>query len=277
MLDFQGGRKLSGRGFVVLKNQGAKLERALINFMLDYHSTRGYKEISVPVLVNSDTMYNAAKLPKFADDMFYVEEDKLYLIPTAEVAIVNLHKNEIFNFTEPLRYCAVTNCFRREIGGYGVDTKGLQRLHQFNKVELVTICEAEDSYKELMKMVSQICDMLNKLEIHYRVIELCTGELGFAASKCYDIEIWSYSEKKWLEISSISNCTDFQSRRANIKCHPQGNVHTKEYVHMLNGSGVALPRLIAGIIEANQTKDGKIKIPEILKQYLNNSDEIFIS
>jgi seryl-tRNA synthetase len=269
ILDFKGGRKLSGRGFVVLKDQGAQLERALINFMIDYHHTNNFIEVSVPTLVNQETMYGAGKLPKFEFDMFQIGEEGgrgLFLIPTAEVPIVNLHRDETIKLERPLKYVSVTNCFRQEIGGYGIDSKGLQRLHQFNKVELVTFCKEEDSYTELQNMVTHVCKMLNSLEIHYRVIELCTGELGFAASKCYDIEIWSYSEKKWLEISSISNCTDFQSRRANIK---YSNVNEKKYAHILNGSGVALPRLIAGLMEANQLEDGTIKVPGILQYYMH--------
>ncbi len=270
ILDFERGTKISGSGFPLYKGKGAKLERALINFMLDEQSKNGYKEVMTPVLVNRASMEAAEKIPKFEEDMYHIEKDDLFAIPTAEVPILNIHRDEILKQDElPLKYCGFTNCFRREAGSYGKDTKGFLRVHQFNKVELINFCRPEDSYIELEKMLDDATGILKKLNIHYRVIELCTADIGFSASKCYDIEVWSYAENKWLEASSVSNCTDFQTRRAMVRYKKvlDNNKTKTEFVHALNGSGLATSRLMVALMEAYQTKDGNIIVPEILRSY----------
>ncbi|HRE40375.1 MAG TPA: serine--tRNA ligase [Ignavibacteria bacterium] len=273
ILDFDRGTKIAGSGFPLYKGKGATLERALINFMLDTHiSKNGYNEVITPVLANRASMEAAEKVPKFEDDMYYIQRDDLFAIPTAEVSILNIHRDEILKEEElPMRYSGFTNCFRREAGSYGKDTKGFLRVHQFNKVELINFCKPEDSYNELEKMLSDATRLLEDLNIHYRVIELCTGDLGFAASKCYDIEVWSYAEDKWLEASSVSNCTDFQSRRAKVrfKRHGGDGKQKTELVHILNGSGLATSRLMVALLESYQTEDGHIVVPEVLKKYTN--------
>lgn len=273
ILDFERGTKISGSGFPLYKGKGATLERALWNFMLDTHiSQNGYKEVLTPVLVNRASMEAAEKVPKFEEDMYHMEKDDLFAIPTAEVPIINIHRDEILKDEElPIKYCGYTNCFRREAGSYGKDTKGFLRVHQFNKVELINFCKPEDSYEELQKMLGHATGILEALNIHYRILELCTADLGFAASKCYDLEVWSYAENKWLEASSVSNCTDFQSRRGKIRFKrnsPDAKSKT-EFVHILNGSGLATSRLMVALLEANQTKEGKIIIPEVLRKYTN--------
>lgn len=270
IIDFERGTKISGSGFPLYKGKGATIERALINFMLDTHISRGYTEVMTPVLVNRKSMEAAEKVPKFEEDMYRIEPDDLFAIPTAEVPIINIHREEIFKQDElPVKYCGFTNCFRREAGSYGKDTKGFLRVHQFNKIELVTFCTQETSYEETEKMLNDACHILDELKIYYRVIELCTGDLGFSASKCYDIEVWSYAENKWLEASSVSNCTDFQSRRGLIrykKLLENGKTKT-ELVHILNGSGLATSRLMVAMLEANQTEDGHIIVPGVLRKY----------
>lgn len=270
ILDFERGTKISGSGFPLYKGKGAKLERALINFMLDEQSKNGYKEVMTPVLVNRASMEAAEKIPKFEEDMYHIEKDDLFAIPTAEVPILNIHRDEILKQDDlPLKYCGFTNCFRREAGSYGKDTKGFLRVHQFNKVELINFCRPEDSYIELEKMLDDATGILKKLNIHYRVIELCTADIGFSASKCYDIEVWSYAENKWLEASSVSNCTDFQTRRAMVRYKKvlDNNKTKTEFVHALNGSGLATSRLMVALMEAYQTKEGNITVPEILRSY----------
>ena len=272
ILDFERGAKISGSGFALYKGKGATLERALINYMLDTHIANGYREVLTPVLVNRASMEAAEKVPKFEEDMYRTEPDDLFAIPTAEVPIINIHRDEIFKQEElPLKYCGFTNCFRREAGSYGKDTKGFLRVHQFNKVELVNFCRPESSYEEMEKMLNDACRILDGLKVHYRIIELCTGDIGFAASKCYDIEVWSYAENKWLEASSVSNCTDFQSRRAKIRYKKilEGGKTKTELVHILNGSGLATSRLMVALLEANQTKEGNIIVPEVLRKYTN--------
>lgn len=270
ILDFERGTKISGSGFPLYKGKGATLERALINFMLDTHIANGYREVMTPVLVNRASMEAAEKVPKFEEDMYHTVPDDLFAIPTAEVPIINIHRDEIFRQDElPLKYCGFTNCFRREAGSYGKDTKGFLRVHQFNKVELINFCTPEKSYEEMEKMVLDARRILDGLKVHYRIIELCTGDIGFSASKCYDIEVWSYAEDKWLEASSVSNCTDFQSRRAKVRYKKvlEGGKTKTELVHILNGSGLATSRLMVSLLESNQTKDGHISVPEVLRKY----------
>jgi seryl-tRNA synthetase len=270
ILDFERGTKISGSGFPLYKGKGAQLERALINFMLDEQGKNGYTEVLTPVLVSRASMEAAEKVPKFEEDMYHMEKDDLFAIPTAEVPILNIHRDEILKQDElPVKYCGFTNCFRREAGSYGKDTKGFLRVHQFNKVELINFCQPEKSYEEMEKMLRDACGILEKLQVYYRVIELCTADIGFAASKCYDIEVWSYAEDKWLEASSVSNCTDFQTRRAMVRYKKilENNKTKTEFVHALNGSGLATSRLMVGLLEANQTQDGNIIIPEALIRY----------
>lgn len=269
ILDFERASKLSGSRFFLYKGVGASLERALINFMLDLHTKKhGYKEIFPPFLVRSDIMVGTGQLPKFGEDMYKIEEENLWLIPTAEVPLTNLHKGEILNEDElPKYYVAYTACFRKEAGAAGRDTRGLIRVHQFNKVELVKIVKPEDSYNELEKMVTDAEDVLKLLNLPYRVTLLSTGDMsGFSASKTYDIEVWMPSYNRYVEISSCSNCTDFQARRMNTKFRRKdGKV---EFVNTLNGSGVAIGRCFAAVIENNQNKDGSITIPDVLIPYI---------
>ncbi len=270
ILDFERGTKISGSGFPLYKGKGARLERALINFMLDEQGRKGYKEVLTPVLVNRASMEATEKIPKLEDEMYYIEKDDLFAIPTAEVPIINIHRDEILKEAElPLKYCGFTNCFRREAGNYGKDTKGFLRVHQFNKVELINFCLPDNSYSELDKMLYDACGILEKLNIHYRVIELCTADLPFAASKCFDIEVWSYGEGKWLEASSVSSTTDFQSRRAMIRYKKvsESSKSKTEFVHILNGSGLATSRLMVALLESYQTEEGNIIVPEALKSY----------
>jgi seryl-tRNA synthetase len=270
ILDFERGTKITGSGFPVYKGKGATLERALINFMLDRQVQNGYREIIPPTVVNRESMVAAEKVPKFEEDMYFINQDDLFLIPTAEVPLVNLHRDEILKAEElPVKYCAFTNCFRREAGSYGKDTKGFLRVHQFNKVELVNFCTPESSYDELEKMLNHACGILEALEIHYRVIELCTGDLGFSSAKTYDIEVWSYAEDKWLEASSVSNFTDFQSRRAMIRYKKplESGKSKTEFVHILNGSGLATSRLIVSLLETYQTPEGNIEVPAVLRKF----------
>lgn len=265
ILDFGIGAKISGSGFPFYKGKGAILERALINFMLDSHKTNGYTEVYVPFLVNRESMEAAEKVPKFEEDMYRTDPDGLFAIPTAEVPIINVHRDETLNLEQlPVRYCGFTACFRREAGSYGKDTKGFLRVHQFNKVEMINFCTPESSYDEMEKMLGHASGILEALNIHYRVVNVCTGDMGFAASKQYDIEVWSPAENKWLEASSISNCTDFQSRRANIRTRRDKKM---EFVHILNGSGLATSRLYVALVESNQTPEGKIIIPSVLQKY----------
>ncbi len=268
ILDFERGAKISGSGFPVYVGKGATLERALINFMLDYHLEKhGYKEVFPPFLVNSDSMFGTGQLPKMQDDMYHAEKDELYLVPTAEVPITNLHRNEILKEEQiPINYVAYSACFRREAGSYGKESKGFLRVHQFNKVEMVKMVEPETSYDELEKIVSDAEDILKELKIPYRVLLLCSGDLSFAAAKCYDIETWSPAENKWLEASSCSNFEDFQARRANIKFRKKDE-KKPVFVHTLNGSGLATSRLMVSILENYQTPEGKIIVPKALQKY----------
>lgn len=268
ILDFERGAKISGSGFPVYVGKGATLERALINYMLDLHlSDHGYTEIMPPLLVNRDSMTGTGQIPKMEEDMYHCEKDDLFPIPTAEVPITNLHRNEILNETDlPIKYVGYTKCFRREAGSYGKDSKGFLRVHEFNKVEMVKFTKPETSYDELEKLVKDAEDILQALKIPYRILKLCTGDLSFSAAKCYDIETWSPAENKWLEASSCSNFENFQARRANIRFRKSEDKKV-EFVHTLNGSGLATSRLMVSILENYQTPEGKVIVPEVLQKY----------
>ena len=272
ILDFERAVKISGSRFSVFKGKGAKLERALINFMLDLHSEQGYDEVSVPVLINRNSMYGTGQLPKFEEDMFYVPSKDMFLAPTAEVPVTNLFSNEILEFEKvPTYYTAFTYCFRQEAGSAGRDTRGLIRNHQFDKVEMVKFVNPENSYDELEKLTNDAEEILKLLEIPYRVVCLCTGDIGFSSAKTYDIEVWMPSYGRYVEISSCSNFEDFQARRANIRFRDEdGKV---KFVHTLNGSGLAVGRTFAAVLENYQRKDGSIEIPHVLRKYMG-LDEI---
>ena len=276
-IDFDTSTKLSGARFVVLKDRIALLERALINFMLDMHTTEfKYTEISPPLIVNEDVMFGTGQLPKFEEDQFEIKfensEQRKYLIPTAEVVLTNLVRKSILNKEQlPLRYVASTPCFRKEAGSYGKDTKGMIRQHQFYKVELVSIVEPKDSNSELDRMLNCAKKILEKLEIPYQVILLSTGDMGFSAEKTFDLEAWIPSENRYREISSCSSCGTFQARRMGAKFKGSNN---NEFVTTLNGSGLAVGRLMIALLENNQNEDGSVSIPNILKKYMNNLDKI---
>jgi seryl-tRNA synthetase len=268
ILDFERGAKISGSGFPVYIGKGATLERALINFMLDYHlQHHGYTEVFPPFFVNRDSMKGTGQLPKMEDDMYFIEKDMLYPIPTAEVPITNLYRNEILNASDlPIKFVGYSACFRREAGSYGKESKGFLRVHQFNKVEMVKFVKPENSLNELEGLVNDAEDILQALQIPYRILMLCSGDLSFAAAKCYDIETWSPAEKRWLEASSCSIFGEFQARRSNIRFR---NEVTKklEFVHTLNGSGLATSRLMVSLLENYQTPEGKIIVPKVLQKY----------
>jgi len=272
ILDFELAAKISGSGFPLFKGKGALLERALINFMIDYHLKNfDYTEFFTPFLVKPESALTTGQLPKFSEDMYHIEKDDLYLIPTAEVSLTNIHKDEILSIKDlPKYYLGYSACFRREAGSYGKDTRGLLRVHQFNKVELVKFVEPESSYDELDSLVKQARNILDMLELNYRVIELCTGDLSFAAAKCFDLEVWAPGEEKWLEVSSCSNFEDFQSRRGNIRFKDASG--KTDFIHTLNGSGLATPRIFAAFLETHQREDGSIKIPAPLQPYLGISE-----
>lgn len=269
LFDFERGAKLSGSGFPLYIGKGAKLERALINWMIDHHASKyGFTELLPPVLMLKESMLTTGQLPKFEEDMYHTEVDNLYLAPTAEVPVTNMHRDEILEEADlPIKYVAYSPCFRRESGSYGKDTRGLLRVHQFNKIELVKFTTPETSYEELESLTRQAESILQVLGLHYRVVELCTGDLSFAAAKCYDIEIWAPGERKWLEVSSCSNFETFQSRRGNIRYRKTEN-NKVDFLHTLNGSGVATPRLMVALIETYQQEDGTIKFPEDVAKFL---------
>ena len=268
IIDFERGVKLSGTRFYVLKGQGAHLQRALISFMLDLHTGRhGCTEMYPPFMVKRECMVGSGNLPKFADNLYHDEEDDLWFVPTAEVPLTNLHRDEIFNpGTLPLYYVAYTPCFRREKMSAGKDTRGIKRGHQFDKVELYKFVAPDSSDEELDKMVGDAEEVCRRLDIPYRVLQLCTGDLGFAATKSYDIEMWAPGCGEWLEVSSCSNCGDFQARRANIRFRPRSGAKL-QFVHTLNGSGLALPRVLISLLENYQQPDGSIVVPEALRPY----------
>jgi seryl-tRNA synthetase len=269
LFDLERAAKLSGSGFICFTGAGARLERALINFMIDLHAREhGYTEISPPFLVRRDCMIGTSQLPKFEADMYGLEENQLFLAPTAEVPLTNLHRDEILNGADlPMKFVAYTPCFRREAGAAGRETRGILRVHQFDKVELVKVAMPEKSYDELESLTADAESVLQQLGLHYRIIELCTGDLGFAAAKSYDIEVWSPGQDAYLEVSSCSNCEDFQARRMQLRFKDSDGKN--RFCHTLNGSGVALPRLFAALIESYQEPDGSIRIPEKLQGYFD--------
>ena len=269
IIDFERGVKISGSRFYVLRGLGAKLQRALIAFMLDLHiSEHGYTEVYPPFVVKEECMTGSGNLPKFADNLYHDAEDDLWLVPTAEVPVTNLHRDEILEpGTLPLYYVAYTACFRRERMSAGKDTRGIKRGHQFDKVELYKFVEPGSSDDELERMVGDAEEVCQRLGLPYRVLQLCSGDLGFASTKSYDIEVWAPGCSEWLEVSSCSNCSDFQARRANIRYRPQSG-EKPQFAHTLNGSGVALPRVLIAVLENYQQPDGSVAIPEALRPYM---------
>lgn len=273
ILDIAAATKLSGSGFYILKGLGARLQRALVNFMLDTHTADGFGEISAPYIVNENTMFGTGQLPKMAEDMYKTEIDNMYLIPTAEVSITNIYKQEIIDYKKlPVYMVGYSPCFRREAGAAGKDTRGMIRVHQFDKVEMIKIVHPDKSYDELETLVNQAEKILQALRIPYRVGTLASGDLSFAAAKCYDIELWAAGVEKYLEISSISNFEDFQARRMN--CRFRDDEKKVRFVHTLNGSGLALARLIPAILENYQNEDGTVTIPEVLRPYMGGLEKI---
>lgn len=269
IIDFERGAKLTGSGFILYKGLGARLERALISFMLDLHTREnGYTEVFVPFVVNRKAMIGTGQLPKFEDDMYRLPEDDLFLVPTAEVPVTNIYSDEILDGSKlPMYHTAYTPCFRREAGAAGKDTRGLLRVHEFNKVELVKWSKPEDSYDELEKLTVNAETVLQKLGLPYRVVLLCTGDMSSNSAKTYDLEAWAPAYGQWLEVSSCSNFEDYQARRANIRFRREPGAKP-EFVHTLNGSGVALPRTVVAILENYQQKDGTVIVPEVLRPYM---------
>ena len=267
IIDFDRGSRIAGAGFPVYTGQGAKLQRALINFFLDEAVSRGYRELQPPLMVNAASATGTGQLPDKEDLMYTVPKDELYLVPTAEVPVTNFHRDELLAEQDlPLKYCAYTPCFRREAGSYGKDVRGLNRLHQFDKVELVKFVHPGVSYNELEELRADGEQLLQKLGLHYRVLLMCTGDMGFTQSKKYDLEVWSIGQARWLEVSSISNFEAFQARRINARFRPRGG-GKPEFVHTLNGSGLALPRVVAALLENYQTPEGKVLVPKVLHKY----------
>ncbi len=268
ILDFERGAKVTGTGFGFYVGKGARLERALINFFLDTHTERhGYTEIMTPMLANADSMRGTAQLPKSADDMYFIERDDLYLIPTAEVPITNFHRDEMLKKEDlPVSYTGFSACFRREAGSHGKDTRGFLRVHQFNKVELVKFTTPEDSYNEMESLAGDVEYLLQQLGFTYRVLTLCTGDMTFAGAKTYDFEVWAPYEQKWLEVSSCTNFEDYQARRSSIRFKPDPKAKPS-FVHTINGSGLATSRIMVALLEQYQTEDGHIQIPNCLQEY----------
>ncbi|MFL2650565.1 MAG: serine--tRNA ligase [Anaerolineales bacterium] len=274
IIDFERGVKLSGSRFYVLNKAGARLQRALINFMLDLHTGQGYSECYLPFMVKQINFTTAGQLPKFADNIYHDVEDDAWFVTTAEVPLTNLHRDEILDAdTLPLYYTAYTPCFRREKVTAGKEVRGIKRGHQFDKVEMYALTHPDESYSTLEKMLADAEETCNKLELRYRIRRLCTGDLGFGSRITYDIEVWAPGCNEWLEVSSISNCGDFQSRRANTRFRPAKGAKTK-YLHTLNGSGLGLPRTLIAILENNQQPDGTITIPEVLRPWMSGEENI---
>tara|TARA_X000001036_G_scaffold136236_1_gene129015 strand:- start:4205 stop:5467 length:1263 start_codon:yes stop_codon:yes gene_type:complete len=270
LINFAAGSKISGSGFPLYTDQGAKLERCLINFMIEHNVNKGYKEMFIPFLALEKSLYGTGQLPKLEEDMYFINKDNLYLIPTAEVPLTNIHREEILNIDDlPIKYTSYSPCFRREAGSHGKETRGLLRVHQFNKIEMVKFVHPNESYNELENLLKDAESILQTLGLHYRVLSLCSGDLSFAASKCYDIEVWSPSENAWLEVSSCSNFESFQAKRSQIKFK---NISNKtDYVHTLNGSGLATPRLMISLLETYQTRNGSINLPKSIQKYFGNN------
>ena len=270
LADFDRGSKVTGAGFPFYRGPGARLQRALINFFLDEAVQAGYVEIQAPLVVNADSARGTGQLPDKEDMMYEAKKDGLYLIPTAEVPVTNLHRDEIFGADQlPIRYCAYTPCFRREAGSYGKDVRGLNRLHQFDKVELVHFVRPEDSYQALEDLREHAESLLRKLELPYRRLLMCTGDMGFTQAKKYDLEVWSAAQARWLEVSSISNFESFQARRMMIRYRAE-QTGKPQIIHTLNGSGLALPRIVAALLENNQQADGSITVPAALRPYFGS-------
>ncbi len=273
ILDFKRGGKVTGSGFPVWSGAGALLERALLNFMLDLHTREhGYREMMTPFIANRSSMEGSGQIPKLEDDMYHIDKDDIFLLPTSEVTLINLHRDEIIPEAElPIKYAAYSPCFRREAGAYGHATRGFMRVHQFNKVEMVRFVKPDESYAALEELVTNAEEVLKQLELHYRIVKLCAGELSFAAAMCYDLEIWAPADGgRWLEVSSCSNCEDFQARRANIRFRPADG-GKPEFVHTLNGSGLATSRLMVALLESCQTEEGSLAIPPVLRPYMNGT------
>ncbi|MCF7810649.1 serine--tRNA ligase [bacterium] len=279
MLDFKRGGRITGSGFPVWSGAGARLERALLNLMLDLHVVEhGYKEMLTPFVATRDSMFGTGQIPKLEADMYHIEKDDLFLLPTSEVTLVNMHAGEIIpEAMLPVKYVAYSPCFRREAGAYGKTTRGFLRTHQFNKVEMVRFEKPDDSYRVLDELVSHAEEVLQKLDLHYRLVRLCAGELPFAAAVCYDLEVWAPADGgRWLEVSSCSNCEDFQARRANIRFRPKDGSKA-QFVHTLNGSGLATSRLMVALLETYQTDEGSFAVPPVLRSYLNDMTVITAS
>jgi seryl-tRNA synthetase len=267
IIDFERGVKITGAGFPIYKDKGAKLQRALINFFLDEAATRGYKEIQPPLMINTASATGTGQLPDKEDLMYTIPRDEFFMVPTAEVPVTNIFRDEILSEQQlPVKFCAYTPCFRREAGSYGKDVRGLNRLHQFDKVELVKFVHPEKSYDELESLRKDAERLLQLLGIPYRVLLMCSGDMGFTQTKKYDLEVWAPAQKRWLEVSSISNFESFQARRMNIRYKPAGG-GKPEIIHTLNGSGLALPRVVAALLEQYQTPEGKVIVPKALHKY----------
>jgi seryl-tRNA synthetase len=269
IIDLSRGAKLSGSRFFTLSGAGARLQRALISWMIDLHvEQHGYREVYVPYIVRRETMLGSGNLPKFADNLYHDDEDDLWLIPTAEVPLTGLHRDEILEPDSlPIHYVAHTPSFRREKAAAGKDTRGIKRVHQFDKVELYKLVDPETSQAELVKLLNDAQDVCRRLEIPYRVVQLCSGDMGFPSAKSFDLEMWAPGCQEWLEVSTCSNCTDFQARRSNIRFRPQVGAKP-QFVHTLNGSGLALPRVLIAIMETYQQADGSIVVPQVLQSYM---------
>ena len=275
IFDFPRGVKLTGTGFPIILGQGAKLQRALIQYMLDLHCQKqGYTEMLPPFVVNSDSMTGTGQLPKFAEDLYHCQIDDFWLIPTAEVPVTNYYRDDILDGKKlPIKLTAYTPCFRREAGSAGKMTRGMLRVHQFDKVEMVNFVHPDTSFQQLEILVKEAEDVLTGLGLHFRVLQLCSGDMGFSAAKCYDLELWAPGEQQWLEVSSCSCFTDYQARRLNCRFKDPADGKTK-LVHTLNGSGVALPRLMVALLEQHQNADGSVTIPEVLRPYMNGLDRL---
>ena len=274
IFDFPRGVKLTGTGFPIILGQGAKLQRALIQYMLDVHcQTQGYTEMLPPFVVNSDSMTGTGQLPKFAEDLYHCQIDDFWLIPTAEVPVTNYYRDDILNAKDlPIKLTAYTPCFRREAGSAGKMTRGMLRVHQFDKVEMVNFVHPDTSFEQLEILVKEAEAILTGLGLHFRVLQLCSGDMGFSAAKCYDLELWAPGEEQWLEVSSCSCFTDYQARRLN--CRFRDTDGKTKLVHTLNGSGVALPRLMVALLEQCQNEDGSVTIPEVLRPYMNGQEKL---